>query len=408
MTLSIEKTKKTKMPAQTGIVAMTGARMVAQAMRQTNPDVVAAFPITPTTMMIEVFSEYAANGEVDTEFIAVESEHSSISACIGAAAAGGRAQTVTTSQGLALMFEILYVASGLRLPVVMHCANRGLSAPVTLHTDHGDTMGVRDSGWVQLYDANGQEAYDNALMAVRIAEHPDVMLPVLHTQDGFTVTHNLTGGLLLPDDVVSEFLGEYHPALPLLDRRNPVSIGTVSYSDHYFEFKRQHMTAMDNALRVIKEVGEEYGRISGRNYGLTESYRLEDAEVAAVVLGATAGTVKATVDALRKDGTKAGMLRVRSFRPFPVSEVAAALNGKKSVAVLDRAVSPGGAAHPLFQDTLTALGSNSLRPKMVNYLYGIGGRDASVADFREVFADLEREADAAQPLPLVRFVGLRE
>ena len=408
MVISIQKIKDSKANTPPGIVALTGAQMVARAMRQTNPDVVAAFPITPTTMMIEVFSQYVANGEVDTEFIAVESEHSSISACIGATAAGGRAQTVTTSQGLALMFEILYVASGLRLPVVMHCANRGLSAPVTLHTDHGDTMGIRDSGWIQLYDSTGQEAYDNALMSVRIAEHPDVMLPVLHTQDGFTVTHNLTGGTLLPDDEVRKFLGEYIPPKSLFDPKNPVSIGTVSYSDFYFELKRQHMEAMDNARRVIMAVGEEYGILSGRTYGLIESYRLEDADFAAVVLGSTSGTVKATVDSLRKDGFKAGMLRVRSFRPFPVDEVAAALNGKTAVAVLDRAVSPGGSAHPLFQDICSALYTNKVNLKMIDYLYGIGGRDASVADFRRVFSELEQAASSDGPLPMDRFLGLRE
>lgn len=408
MVIKTPKTKDAIAITPPKIVALTGAQMVAQAMRQTNPDVVAAFPITPTTMMIEVFSQYAANGEVDTEFIAVESEHSSISACIGATAAGGRSQTVTTSQGLALMFEILYVASGLRLPVVMHCANRGLSAPVTLHTDHGDTMGVRDSGWVQLYDAGGQEAYDNALMSVRIAEHPDVRLPVLHTQDGFTVTHNLTKGMLLPDETVKNFLGEYDPPKALFDRQNPVSIGNVSYSDYYFELKRQHMDAMENALRVIVEVGEEYGRLSGRTYGLTESYLLEDADFAAVVLGSTSGTVKATVDSLRQDGVKAGMLRVRSFRPFPIAEVAAALDGKAAVAVLDRAVSPGASAHPLFQDTCAALYANGVNVKILDYLYGIGGRNASVADFKRIFADLDQAASSDRPLPMVRFVGLRE
>lgn len=389
-------------------VALTGSRMVAEAMRQTNPEVVAAFPITPTTMMIEAFSQYVADGVIDSEFIAVESEHSAMSACIGAAAAGGRAQTVTTSQGLALMWELLYVASGLRLPIVMHCANRGLSAPVTLHTDHGDTMGARDSGWIQLYDATGQEAYDNALMAVRIAEHPEVKLPVLHTQDGFTVTHNLIRGELLPDDAVREFLGEYRPEHPLLKAQEPISIGAIAYSDHYFEFKRQQLHAMEQALRIISDIGQEFGRLSGRFYGLTEAYQLEDASLAVVVLGSTAGTVKATVDTLRREGIKAGMLRIRSFRPFPVEQVAASLRGKAAVAVMDRAVSPGGSAHPLFQEVCAALYSHGVSTNLVNYVYGIGGRDASVKHFRHIYAELEKVASSDNPLPVVRYLGLKE
>lgn len=405
-TLSKETSTKRSL-APSDAVALTGSKMVAEAMRQTDPDVVAAFPITPTTMMIETFSQYVADGKVNTEFIAVESEHSAMAACIGAASAGGRAQTVTTSQGLALMWELLYVASGLRLPVVMHCANRGLSAPVTLHTDHGDTMGARDSGWIQLYDASGQEAYDNALMAVRIAEHPEVRLPVLHTQDGFTVTHNLTRGELLPDDMAREFLGKYRPDFPLLNVDQPVSIGNVVYSDHYFEFKRQQLEAMNRALEVIPQIGQEFGQLTGRFYGLVEPYQVEDADLVAVVLGSTAGTVKSAVDALRQEGLKAGMLRVRSFRPFPSQQVADALEGK-TVAVLDRAVSPGGAAHPLFQEVSAALHLSSTPTKLVNYLYGIGGRNASAKDFRQVFAELELVARSGNPLPLVRYLGLKE
>lgn len=407
MNTTTAQVEKTPSGVHRVTVALTGAKMVAEAMRQADPDVVAAFPITPTTMMIETFSQYVADGAVSTEFIAVESEHSAMAACIGAASAGGRAQTVTTSQGLALMWELLYIAAGLRLPIVMHCANRGLAAPVTLHTDHGDTMGARDSGWIQLYDASGQEAYDNALMALRIAEHPDVKLPVLHTQDGFTVTHNLTRGELLSDSQAKEFLGEYRAEYPLLKVNQPVSIGAVVYSDHYFEFKRQQIEAMDNALQVIADVGQEFGDLTGRYYGLVEEYRVEDAELVAVVLGSTAGTVRAAVDLLREEGLRAGVLRVRSFRPFPSRQVAEALAGK-AVAVLDRSVSPGGSAHPLFQEVAASLQLAGKPTPVINYLYGIGGRDASVKDFFKVFADLESLARSGRREPLVRYLGLKE
>ncbi|MBI4338488.1 MAG: pyruvate ferredoxin oxidoreductase [Chloroflexi bacterium] len=389
------------------LASLSGSLAVAEAMRQTNPDVVAAYPITPSTLMVEKFSEYVANRLVDTEFVAVESEHSAMSACVGASAAGGRAQTVTSSQGLAYMWEVLYVAAGLRLPIVLHCANRALSSPINIHCDHSDTMGARDSGWIQLYAENPQEAYDNALMAVRIAEHGDVLLPVLHTQDGFTVTHSLERVELLDDKTVAAFLGDYSPAHPVLDTRNPVTLGAIVMPDALFEMKRQNAEAMHNALRVIGEVGEEFGEISGRHYGLLEKHMVDDADLVVVVLGSTAGTARTIASQLRVAGMKVGVLRVRSFRPFPTQELAETLRGKAAVGVMDRAFSFGAAANPLFAEVMSALYLHGMNVPLINYVYGIGGRDATPGQLASVYRDLALAASAGSADPMVRYLGLR-
>jgi pyruvate ferredoxin oxidoreductase alpha subunit len=389
-------------------VALDGAKIVAEAMRQMNPDVVAVYPITPQTEIVAAFSQFVADGEVDTELIAVESEHAAMSACIGAAAAGGRAQTATTSAGMAFMWEVLYVASGCRLPIVMHFVNRALSAPLNIHCDHSDSMGARDAGWVQLYGENVQEAYDNALQAVCIAEHPEVMLPVLHTQDGFIVSHGIERAEILPDPVVKEYIGTYEPQYYLLNADHPVTMGPVDLPDYYFEHKRQQVAAMEKALEVIPQVGEEYGRLTGRYYGLLDPYRLEDAEVAVVVLGSTAGTTRGVVDQLRGEGVAAGLLKVRCFRPFPAAAVGEALRGKRAVAVLDRAIAFGAQGNPLFTDVCTALFSQGLSPKVVNYVYGLGGRDVTPRQIGQVFHDLLHIADTGEADPLVRYLGLRE
>ena len=328
-------------------VALEGDRAVAEAMRQMNPDVVAAYPITPQTEIVMRFSDFVAAGEVDTEFIPVESEHASMSACIGAAAAGGRVQTATSGAGLALMWEVLWVASGSRLPIVMHLVNRSLSAPLNIHCDHSDSMGMRDAGWVQLYDEDVQEAYDNAIQVVRIAEHPDVLLPTLHALDGFILGHSVERLEKLPDAAVQEFIGEYTPAYPLLDVEHPVTYGPMDLQDYFFEHKRQQAEAMSNAKAVVLQVAEEYGRLSGRPHGLIEGYQLDDADFAIVALGSTVGTVKTAVDQMRDQGVKAGMLKIRCFRPFPAPEVDEALRDRKSIAVLDRSLSFGAQVNPV-------------------------------------------------------------
>ena len=389
-------------------VALDGDRAVAEAIRQMNPDVVAAYPITPQTEIVMRFSEFVANGEVDTEFIPVESEHAAMSACIGASAAGGRAQTATAGAGLAFMWEVLWVASGTRLPIVMHVVNRSLSAPLNIHCDHSDSMGARDAGWIQLYDETVQEAYDNAIQALRIAEHPDVMLPTLHAMDGFILGHGLERLELLPDDAVREFVGVYKPEHSLLDVDHPVTYGPMELTDYFFEHKRQQAAAMERALEIIPQIGEEYGMLTGRYYGLMEGYRLEDAEFATVALGSTAGTIKTVVDELRDQGVKAGLLKLRCFRPFPATTVAEALGDKKAIAVLDRSLSFGAQCGPLFLEVITALFTHGFSPKVLNYAYGLGGRDIVPAQIHQVYKDLidiDREGLAG---PSLRYLGLRE
>ncbi|MFH1140091.1 MAG: pyruvate ferredoxin oxidoreductase [Chloroflexota bacterium] len=377
-------------------------------MRQTNPDVVAAYPITPSTIMVEKFSEFVANGQVDTEFVAVESEHSAMSACIGAAAAGARAQTVTASQGLALMWEALYVASGLRLPIVLHNACRTLSAPINIHCEHSDAMGARDSGWIQLYAENPQEAYDNALMAVRIAEHPEVMLPVLSAQDGFTTSHSMERVELLPDEAARSFVGIYRPRYSLLDTQTPVSMGTFVSPAYLFEIRYPIVQAMDKARGVIVSIGQEFGRLSGRYHGLIEGYQLDDADFAVVLLGSAAGTARAAVDTLRAQGIRAGLLKIRAFRPFPVDEVVEALRDKAAVAVMDRTIAFGAGGGPMFQDVLSALYRKGIHIPLINYVYGIGGRDPMPNDLTQVFEALEQLAESGQPIERIRYLSLQE
>jgi pyruvate ferredoxin oxidoreductase alpha subunit len=341
---------------------------------------------------METFAQFVADGRVDTELIPVESEHSAMSACVGAAAAGARVMTATSSQGLALMHEVLYVASGLRLPVVMAVATRALSAPINIHGDHSDAMGSRDAGWIQLYAENAQEVYDTLLQAVRIAEHPQVLLPVMVCFDGFTTSHTIERLEVLEDAEARAFVGEYRPAHPLLDFTRPVTYGPLVLPDYYTEIKRQQREAMENAPGVVQEVGKAFGERFGRFYGLTEAFHLQDAEVALLLMGSAAGTVKGVVERLRQEGIKAGVLRLRAFRPIPAREVAAALAPCKAVAVLDRADSVGAPGGPLFTDLRGALGELRARPRMVDYVYGLGGRDLLPEDVRRVYSRLVRLA----------------
>ncbi|GBD11419.1 Pyruvate synthase subunit PorA [bacterium HR23] len=386
-------------------VALDGGTLVAHAMRQTRPDVVAAYPITPQTVITEAFSQFVANGEVHTEFVPVESEHAALSVCIGAAAAGARAQTATSGPGLALMWELLGVASGMRLPIVMHLCTRALSAPINILCDHSDAMAMRDTGWLLLFSENGQEAYDQAIIAVRLGEHPQVLLPVANVLDGFIVTHCVERALLLPDEVVSEFVGEYQPAYALLDLQRPVTVGGLDFQDFHMEHKRGQVEAMARAKGVLEGLFQEFAEISGRIYRLVEPYRLADAEVGVVVLGSTAGTVRYVVDRLRARGVRAGMLSIRSFRPFPALEVAAALAEVKAVGVLDRALAPGASAPPLFSDIASALAGVGLSKRLLGWVYGIGGREVLPQHIEGVFHTL---ADPSVPPGLVGWLGLRE
>lgn len=388
-------------------IAITGNEAVAQAMRQINPDVVAAYPITPQTEIVQIFSTFVADGLVDTEFVAVESEHSAMSATVGASAAGARAMTATSSQGFALMWEILYIAAGMRLPIVMPVVNRALSAPINIHCDHSDTMGARDSGWIQIFSENAQEAYDNLIQAVRIAEDPDVLLPAMVTMDGFIVSHGMENAELLDDETVRRFVGEYKPRYHLLDPEHPVTFGALDFADWYFEHKRQEADAETYVVDAVLRVGKEYGAVSGREYGLFEAYRLDDAEIAVVALGSAAGTTKAVVDELREKGVKAGMLKIRLFRPFPAKEIMQALSGLAAIAVLDRADTYSTMGGPVFIDIKSVM-YDSPGPRIVNYIYGLGGRDIDTVEIARVYEDLQNIARTGRVGAAVTYLGVRE
>jgi pyruvate ferredoxin oxidoreductase alpha subunit len=386
---------------------LTGNDAGAEAMRQIDPDVVAAFPITPQTELMHKFAEHVADGDVKAELVLVESEHSAMSATVGASAAGARAMTATSANGLALMWEIVYIAASYRLPIVMPVINRALSGPINIHCDHSDTMGCRDSGWIQLYSENAQEVYDNILQAIRIAEHPDVLLPVMVTFDGFIISHTAEVLEALEDAEVRSWVGEYRPKYSLLNIDEPLTFGPLDLQDYYFEHKRQEVEGMRQAPAVISEVGKLYGELSGRPYGLFEAYELDDAELVVIALGSTCGTAKAVVDDLRAEGTLAGLLKIRAFRPFPEVEIARALSSAKGIAVLDRSISFGAPGGPVHKEIKAALYGSGLSAGIVNYIYGLGGRDISTEQIRSVFDDLRTVATGGTPSDNVRFVGLR-
>lgn len=391
-----------------GLAALTGNEAVAQAMRQINPDVVAAYPITPATEIVQIFSSFVADRLVETEFVAVESEHSAMSATIGASAAGARAMTGTSSQGLALMWEMLYIAAGLRLPIVMPVVNRALSAPINIHCDHSDTMGARDAGWLHIFSEDAQEAYDNTIQAIRISEHPDVLLPTMVTMDGFIISHGMEVVKTLDDDVVKAFVGTYQPKTRLLNVDEPVTMGGLDFTDYYFEHRRAIAEPTFHALDIVRQVGEEYAQISGRKYEIYEEYMMDDADYVAVMLGSTAGTTKTVVRELREKGIKAGLLKLRVFRPFPYQEIAKLLEGRKAVAVMDRSDGLAGFGGPVFGEIRSALYESTNRPPIVNYVYGLGGRDCGPALINQVYADLQRIGAAGQVDSLVNYLGVRE
>ena len=386
---------------------LSGNEAAATAMKQINPDVVAAFPITPSTEIPQYFSTFVSNGSVDTEFVAVESEHSAMSACVGAEAAGYRAMTATSSNGLSFMWEMIYIASSLRLPIVMSLVNRAVSGPLNIHNDHSDAMGVRDAGWIMLFSENNQEAYDNLLMAHRIAEHKDVLLPLMVCQDGFITSHSIETIDLLEDDKVKDFVGTYKPDHYLLNHEEPISMGPLDLQGYLFEHKAAQAEAMKNAKKVILEVAEEFEKLTGRKYGLFEEYKLDDAEIAIVCMNSTAGTAKFVVDDLRNKGIKAGLLKVRVFRPFPAEEIAKALSHLKAVAVLDKADSLNAAGGALFTDITSGMYVNNVNVPTVSYIYGIGGRDTKCDDIEKVYADLEEIVKTGKIDNPYRYLGLR-
>ena len=386
---------------------LSGNEAVATAMRQINPDVVAAFPITPSTEIPQYFSTFVANGTVDTEFVAVESEHSAMSACIGAESAGARAMTATSANGLSLMWEMIYIASSLRLPIVMNLVNRAISGPLNIHNDHSDAMGVRDSGWVMLFSENNQEAYDNNLMAHRIAENKNVQLPVMICQDGFITSHSIENIELEEDSEVKKFVGEYHPEHYLLNKKEPIAVGPMDLQAYLFEHKVQQGEAMKAAKKVILDVAKDFEKWTGRHYGLFEEYKLDNADIAIVCMNSTAGTTKAVVNKLREQGIKAGLLKIRVYRPFPGKEVAEALSHVKAVAVLDKADSLNAIGGALFEDVASSMYVENKNVPLVNYIYGIGGRDTTEKDLTSVYTDLQEIAKSGNVDNPYRYLGLR-
>ena len=389
-------------------IALEGNEAVAEAMRQINPDVVAAYPITPSTEIVQNFAQFVSDGEVDTNFVAVESEHSAMSACLAAAVAGGRVMNATSANGLALMWEILYIVSSLRQPVILSVVNRALSGNINIHCDHSDSMGARDTGWLQIFAEDVQEAYDNLIQAVAIGERMDIRLPVMNCLDGFLLSHSYELLQVEDDQAVKDFVGPYQQWKPLLDIENPVTYGPLDLYDFYFEHKRSQMEAYPPAKQAIIEEGKRFGEVFGREYGLIEEFMTEDADFVVVALGSTCGTLRDVVQEQREKGVKAGMLKIRAFRPFPAEEIAMALQNASAIAVLDRAASFGAHAGPLYHEVTSAMFTHGKAVPTNNYIYGLGGREILPDDLSSVYDDLQQVATAGQPWSPVSFLGLRE
>lgn len=383
---------------------LSGNEATAYAMKQINPDVVPAFPITPSTEIPQNFAGFVANGEVDTEFIAVESEHSAMSAAIGAALSGARTMTATSSNGLAYMWEMLHIASSMRAPIVMALVNRAISGPLNIHNDHSDSMGAKDLGWLQIYSENNQEAYDNFLIATKVTT--EIGLPIMVCQDGFITSHSVENINLLEDDIVKKFVGEYNYDINLLDK--PVTLGTLDMPDFLMEHKKQQDEAMKNSVEVIKKTFKEFGDISGRYYDLIEEYYLDDAEKVIVVLNSTAGTVKSVINELRKKQEKVGLLKLRVFRPFPGKQIVEALKNAKAIAILDKSTSINNAGSSIYTDITSSMYTYNMKYiPTINYIYGIGGRDVKENDIKQIFNDLEEIKNKEQVENPFKFLGLR-
>lgn len=388
---------------------MSGNEAISNAIRQINPDVVGAFPITPSTEIPQYISKFVADDLIDTEFVAVESEHSAMSVCLGASASGVRAMTATSSCGMALMYELLYVAASDRLPIVLAAVNRALTGPININVDHSDTMGAKDSGWIQIYSENAQEAYDNMLMAHRIAEHPEVMLPTMICQDGFVTSHAIGNILLEDDDKVKAFVGTYDPEKHILNPEESVGVGPYSIGAYYMEMKIAQFRAMENARKVISDVSSDFEKVFGRKYGMFEEYEMADAELAIVIMSSAAGTAKDAIDNLRARGVKAGLIKLRVFRPFPAAELAEALKGVKALAIMDRSDGFTGNGGPLGSEVKGALYGRTDGIKTINIVFGLGGRDVTVEGYEEVYENLEKlKSTPAEEIPYCIHLGQRE
>lgn len=387
---------------------MSGNEAVSYAIKQVNPDVMPAFPITPSTEIPQMVSTYIANGEMDTEFIPVESEHSSMSATIGAEAAGARSLTATSSAGLALMWEELLLAASNRMPCALALVNRTLSGPININCDHSDGMGARDTGWIQIYAESNQEVYDNFIQAYPIAEDPRVHLPIMICQDGFITSHAVMNIELLEDKEVKDFVGEYEPEEFLLNPGKPIAVGPYSVTNYAMEAKKNQEIALENAKEVILEVAKKFEALSGRSYGLFEEYKTKDADYIMLLIGSAAGTAKQAVDDLRKKGEKVGVIKLRVFRPFPADELAHALSNCKAVAIMDRTESYNGNGGPLGSEITAGLYRNKVMINAVNYIYGLAGRDFTVEDVYDIFAELKDAEINGTAVEQYQYVGLRK
>ena len=388
-------------------IAINGDNAVALAWRQIDPDVCAAYPITPQTIIVEKFAEYVANGEVSTEFVCVESEHSALTLCTSSCSAGARTFTATASQGLAYMWEMMPITASMRVPVIMAVANRAVSGPININNDHSDAMGVRDAGWLMLFAETNQEAYDNYLQAMRIGEA--VGLPIMVCQDGFITSHAIENIELVEDDKVKKFVGEYHPKHYLLNKDEPMAVGAYATPVYYMEAKRQQAQAMMDAKDVIRKVGKEFGEMTGRTYGLIETYMMDDAEEAIVIIGSSAGTAKEAVNELRAQGKKVGLIKVRSFRPFPAEDICEALKNVKAFAVMDKDDSFNAHCGPMYAEVTASLYAAGISgPKGISYIYGLGGRDVRVESIQHVFAELEKVAATGETGETYRYLDVRE
>ncbi|MFH1178877.1 MAG: transketolase C-terminal domain-containing protein [Candidatus Bathyarchaeota archaeon] len=402
--------------AKQKLMGLNGDEAVAYATKQVNPDVVAAYPITPQTIIVERYSEYVADGLVDSEFVAVESEHSAMSCSVGASAAGARAFTATAANGLALMWEIVYIASSLRLPIVMALANRALSGPINIHNDHSDGMGARDSGWIQIYCENAQEVYDTSITAWRIAEHLKIQLPIMVCLDGFTLSHTMENVMTLPDEVVKEFVGE-RPFIEVeghlgkgelrLNPDMPITMGPLDLQDFYFEHKMHQVEALNEALEYIVDIEKEWANISGRKYDYVEPYMMDDAEVALIGMGSMVGTIRYVVDELRSEGVKAGMVKLRLFRPFPAEAIKKAIGKVPVMGVMEKCISFGAPASPLMEEIMTAYYHDKAKPMIANYVVGLGGKDVSPDMIREAYASLLNIKKTGKVEKSMSYIGVR-
>ena len=386
-----------------------GNMAASQALRQAQVDVVAAYPITPSTPIVENYANFTANGYVDGEFVMTESEHGAMSCCIGAAAAGGRVATATSSQGFALMVETLYSASGMRLPIVLNVVNRALGAPLIVNGDHSDMYLGRDSGWIQLDAYCPQEAYDMNFIAFRVSEDHDVRLPAIVNQDGFMTSHTAQGVKTLSDETAYKFVGEYKPMNDMLDLDHPVTHGVQTEEDWHFEHKaRQQHALMTVVIPKIEAAFADFEKLTGRKYNIVETYNMEDAEVAVVCMGTSVETAREVAVEMREQhGIKAGVVGIRVFRPWPLEQIAAALKDVKAVGLLDRS-SPHGAMGTLYNEVSGALFNTDTKAALTNYIYGLGGRDLTKAHLTTIFKELKANADAGKPTtPLQQYIGLR-